>query len=96
MAESAAPLLATLRAIVGDANVLTAENDVAPFSTDWRDRYRGRPRAVVRPVFSRMGERALYRIGGAYWSPPLVHRLLSPRAIFSGEPWPMLRSNTSP
>jgi len=50
MAESAAPLLATLRTIVGDANVLTAENDVAPFSTDWRDRYRGRPRAVVRPA----------------------------------------------
>jgi len=49
MAESAAPLLATLSAIVGEANLLTADADVAPFSTDWRDRYRGRPRAVIRP-----------------------------------------------
>jgi FAD/FMN-containing dehydrogenase len=49
MAESAAPLLAALKGIVGEANVLTAEADVAPYSIDWRDRYRGRPRAVVRP-----------------------------------------------
>src|SRR5215470_8893226 len=49
MAESAAPLLAALKGIVGEANVLTAEADVAPYSTDWRDRYRGRARAVVRP-----------------------------------------------
>jgi FAD/FMN-containing dehydrogenase len=49
MAESAAPLLATLGAIVGEGNVLTADADIAPYSTDWRNRYRGRPRAVVRP-----------------------------------------------
>jgi len=49
MAESAAPLLATLRAIVGEANVLTSDSDVAPYLTDWRDRYHGRARAVVRP-----------------------------------------------
>jgi FAD/FMN-containing dehydrogenase len=49
MAESAGPLLPTLRAIVGEANVLTAAADVAPFVTDWRDRYRGQARAVVRP-----------------------------------------------
>jgi len=49
MAESAAPLLATLSAIVGEAHVLTSAADVAPFSTDWRDRYRGRARAVIRP-----------------------------------------------
>ena len=36
------------------------------------------------------------RIGGAYWRPPFVHRALSPRAIFSGLPWPMLRSKISP
>jgi FAD/FMN-containing dehydrogenase len=52
MAESAAPLLATLRAIVGEANVLTADADVAPFVTDSRDRYHGRARAVVRPASS--------------------------------------------
>jgi FAD/FMN-containing dehydrogenase len=49
MAESAAPLLSTLRAIVGEANVLTSDADVAPYVTDWRDRYHGRTRAVVRP-----------------------------------------------
>ena len=49
MAESAGPLLPTLKAIVGEANVLTAAADVAPFVTDWRDRYRGQARAVVRP-----------------------------------------------
>ena len=42
MAESAAPLLATLKAIVGEANVLTSDADVAPYVTDWRGRYRGR------------------------------------------------------
>ena len=49
MAESAAPLLATLKAIVGEANVLTSDADVASYVTDWRDRYHGRARAVVRP-----------------------------------------------
>ena len=49
MAESAAPLLSTLRAIVGETNVLTSDADVAPYVTDWRDRYHGRARAVVRP-----------------------------------------------
>ena len=50
MAESAAPLLATLRAIVGEANVLTSDADVAPYLTDWRDRYHGRAQAVLRPA----------------------------------------------
>ena len=50
MAESAAPLLATLRAIVGEANVLTSDADVAPYLTDWRGRYHGTARAVVRPA----------------------------------------------
>jgi FAD/FMN-containing dehydrogenase len=49
MAESAAPLLSTLRAIVGETNVLTSDADVAPYVTDWRERYQGRTRAVVRP-----------------------------------------------
>ncbi|MDQ2962670.1 MAG: FAD-binding oxidoreductase [Pseudomonadota bacterium] len=49
MAESAAPLLATLKAIVGEANVLTSDADVTPYVTDWRGRYRGNTRAVVRP-----------------------------------------------
>ena len=49
MAESAAPLLATLEAIVGGANVLTSGADVAPYVADWRGRYQGKARAVVRP-----------------------------------------------
>jgi FAD/FMN-containing dehydrogenase len=50
MAESAAPLLATLRSIVGDHNVLTSAVDIAPFVVDWRGRFQGRARAVVRPA----------------------------------------------
>ncbi len=49
MGESAALLLPALKAIVGDANVLTAAADTAAFVTDWRDRYHGHARAVVRP-----------------------------------------------
>ena len=50
MAEIGATLLARLRAIVGDANVLSANDDVAPYLTDWRDRYHGAALAVVRPA----------------------------------------------
>jgi len=49
MAESAVPLLSSLKAIVGEANVLTAEAEVAPYVNDWRDAFHGRARAVVRP-----------------------------------------------
>jgi FAD/FMN-containing dehydrogenase len=43
-------LLGTLAAIVGHAHVLTAEHDVAPCLTDWRGRYHGAARCVVRPA----------------------------------------------
>ncbi|MCX7741703.1 MAG: FAD-binding oxidoreductase [Tepidimonas sp.] len=44
------PLLPALRAIVGDAHVLTAaDTDLTPWEQDWRRRHRGRARAVVRP-----------------------------------------------
>ncbi len=36
-------------AIVGAANVLVDEHDTAPYLTDWRGRFTGRARAVVRP-----------------------------------------------
>jgi FAD/FMN-containing dehydrogenase len=49
MADSAGPLLPALKAIVGDTYVLTAAADVAPYLTDWRGRYHGQARAVVRP-----------------------------------------------
>src|SRR5437660_7685091 len=49
MAESAAPLMTSLQAIVGDFHVITSAVDTAPYVTDWRERYRGQARAVVRP-----------------------------------------------
>jgi FAD/FMN-containing dehydrogenase len=49
MADPGATLLARLAGIVGDAHVLTAPADVEPYLTDWRGRYRGAARAVVRP-----------------------------------------------
>jgi FAD/FMN-containing dehydrogenase len=49
MAASAGLLLPALKAIVGDTNVLTDAVDVAPHLSDWRGRYHGRARAVVRP-----------------------------------------------
>jgi len=42
-------LLQALSATVGAAHVLT-EDAAAPFLTDWRERYRGRALAVVRPA----------------------------------------------
>ncbi|MCB1886872.1 MAG: FAD-binding oxidoreductase [Rhodocyclaceae bacterium] len=44
-----ADLLETLVGIVGADNVLTAPEDVSRFCADWRGRYQGRARAVVRP-----------------------------------------------
>ena len=49
MADPGATLLARLAGIVGDAQVLTAPADVEPYLSDWRGRYRGAARAVVRP-----------------------------------------------
>ncbi len=50
MAESAVPLLSSLRTIVGEAHLLTSDGDVAPYVNDWRDAFHGRARAVVRPA----------------------------------------------
>jgi hypothetical protein len=36
--------------IVGASNVLTADSDTAPYTTDWRKQYRGAALAVVRPA----------------------------------------------
>jgi FAD/FMN-containing dehydrogenase len=41
--------LGQLHAIVGPDHVLTGQDDVAPFATDWRKRYAGAPLAVVKP-----------------------------------------------
>lgn len=38
-----------LTAIVGQPHLLTESEDIAPYLTDWRGRYRGQARAVVRP-----------------------------------------------
>jgi FAD/FMN-containing dehydrogenase len=42
-------LVDRLREIVGQAQVLTAAADTAPYLTDWRKRYTGQAQAVVRP-----------------------------------------------
>jgi len=43
-------LTATLAGIVGPANVLAEVVDLAPYLSDWRGRYRGAARCVVRPA----------------------------------------------
>jgi FAD/FMN-containing dehydrogenase len=42
-------LVAALRKIVGDTNVILAADEVAPYATDWRGRYAGAPLCVVKP-----------------------------------------------
>lgn len=36
-------------ALIGDANVLTSSEDIAPYAIDWRGNYRGTPVAVLKP-----------------------------------------------
>ena len=50
MSVSKENLIETLVALVGPANVLTAAADMAPHLIDWRRRYRGAARCVVRPA----------------------------------------------
>jgi FAD/FMN-containing dehydrogenase len=45
-----ADFLQGLRGIVGAEHVLTEAFDIAPYSTDWRGRYTGRPLCVVKPA----------------------------------------------
>jgi FAD/FMN-containing dehydrogenase len=49
MADPGATLLVRVAAAVGPANVLTSPADVEPHLVDWRGRYRGAARGVVRP-----------------------------------------------
>ncbi len=46
---SSSDLIPILAGLVGAAQVLTEPGDIAPFVTDWRGRYRGAARCVVRP-----------------------------------------------
>jgi FAD/FMN-containing dehydrogenase len=48
--SEASILLNALHAIVGATHVLTDEHDTAPFTEDWRGRYRGEVLAVVAPA----------------------------------------------
>lgn len=41
--------VAAVSQIVGPANVLSAPEDIAPYSVDWRGSYKGTPTAVLRP-----------------------------------------------
>ena len=49
MTDNRATLEARLTGVVGAAHVLTAAADMAPYLTDWRRRFHGRARVVVRP-----------------------------------------------
>ena len=60
-------LLAELRAIVGDAAVLT-DSDLSAWEVDWRKRSRGRALAVVRPGSTDEGT-AVVRICAAHATP---------------------------
>ncbi len=42
-------LLERIRDIVGPAALISAPEELAPYATDWRKRYRGKPAAVVKP-----------------------------------------------
>ncbi|GAB4177475.1 MAG: FAD-binding oxidoreductase [Rhodocyclaceae bacterium] len=48
-AVNEAAFLAALAGILGDDNVLAGEEATAAYLTDWRGRYRGRARCVLRP-----------------------------------------------
>jgi FAD/FMN-containing dehydrogenase len=43
-------LIAGLRALVGDAGLITDPNELQPYATDWRKRYFGTALAVVKPA----------------------------------------------
>lgn len=47
-----ADFIARCRALIGDAWVLTAAADMAPYLADWRGRFTGRAQAVLRPADS--------------------------------------------
>ena len=53
MTDIRATLRARLDAVVGGEHVLTDPADVAPYVSDWRGRYHGNARAVVRPANTR-------------------------------------------
>ena len=50
MKNRGATLIDRLASILGNANVLTTAGDIAPYVVDWRGRYHGSARAVVRPA----------------------------------------------
>ena len=62
--------LARCRAIAGEGHVLTREADKAPFLTDWRGRFTGRARAVLRPADT--AQVAQLVAACAQWRVPLV------------------------
>ena len=45
-----ADLVARLQSVVGESNVITNDDDAAPYVNDWRGNYRGRAIAIVRPA----------------------------------------------
>ncbi|CDG82880.1 FAD-binding oxidoreductase [Janthinobacterium agaricidamnosum] len=65
-----ASFLAACRAALGEPHVLTSAADMAPFLTDWRDRFTGKALAVLRPAS--VGQVAAVVRACAQWQVPLV------------------------
>ncbi|KLU24193.1 hypothetical protein EOS_21495, partial [Caballeronia mineralivorans PML1(12)] len=63
-------LIAALEAEIGADAVLTAESDLAPFTEDWRGRYKGPAAAVVQPSNTAQVA-AVVRLCAAYGVPVL-------------------------
>src|SRR5450830_377292 len=62
--------LDTCRALLGDTYVLTTDADMAPFLTDWRDRFTGKALAVLRPASTEQVAAVLHAC--TEWNVPVV------------------------
>ena len=76
------PLIDALRGIVGVPHVLDSAPDMAPFLSDWRGRYHGAARAVVRPhdtaELAAVVSAVLYESRATHPEPHRVWRPLTP------------------
>jgi FAD/FMN-containing dehydrogenase len=68
--KNVAALIAALEAEIGADAVLTAQSDLAPFTEDWRGRYKGPAAAVVQPSDTAQVA-AVVRLCAAYGVPVL-------------------------
>ena len=60
------PMLNKLKAVVGEADVLTSAEQIAGYATDWTGRFSSSPIAVVRPHTAEQVVDILRKIGRAH------------------------------